>query len=233
MKKIFLILIIFTASCTIDWSYDGVFGPQHWGDLKEEYKFCKIGYNQSPIDLNFSAKESELSFFYNNSDIEKEYSKYSVNFIFHSKDFMKVKKKKYNLQKIYFNHPSEHSINSQHQILELNIVHKSDDEQLAILGIFIKIGKENAEFNKLIKLLEDNDKKAAAKFDLSKVIKVNDKVFFYDGSLSVPPCTEGVKRFLMKTEIDLSKEQIIKIINLSLNGRANNRPLQKFMPEKY
>lgn len=233
MKKILLILLFFISSCAGNWSYSGSTGPEHWGELKEDYKFCKIGSNQSPINLNFPAKDSELNFFYNSAEVEKARADHNVKFLFDSQDFMMVRKKKYYIKKMYFNHPSEHQIDSQQQVLELSVMHKSDDEQWAILGIFIKIGKENPEFNKLINLLEDNNKKAVVKFNLAKVINPQDKIFFYDGSLTVPPCTEGVKHFLMKTPIEMSKEQAMKIIKLALDDKANARPLQKFMPERY
>ena len=238
MKKFFAIsIILLLSSCFRDWSYEGSTGPKHWGDLKEDYKFCKIGYNQSPIDITFPAiengKDYELKFSYHPSEVEKEQQSQNVKFSFFSKDFVTFLKRDYFLQKIYFHHPSEHLVKGEQQILEMHIFHKSENEQSLALAIFVKVGKENAEFNKMIDLLDNNKKGAVAKINLAKIVKKEDKFFFYDGSKTTPPCKEGVKWFVMKTQIEMSKEQINKIINLGLKGKANARPVQKFAPEKY
>jgi carbonic anhydrase len=239
MKLLLAILtIISLTSCKKNWSYEGKTSPQYWGDLKEEYKFCKIGYNQSPIDIDFTAKEDpakqiQLKFSYSNSGVSKEQKNHNVKFTFDHKDYFVLRGREYYLQSIYFHHPSEHKINGEEQILEMQIFHKSDSEQTAVLSVFVKVGKENSEFNKLTDLLKNNKKDFWTEFNMDKVINQKDKIFFYDGSLTTPPCTEGIKWFIMKTPIEMSKDQINEIIKLALNGKANVRPVQEFHPELY
>jgi carbonic anhydrase len=233
MKKLFVIaLIIFTASCKKEWSYEGSSSPQHWGDLDDKFKFCKIGYNQSPINIKEKFENgADLKFFYNNSDVEKERFNYVNRVNFDGKNLLLRGKKKYFLKHLEFHHPSEHLVDDKQHSLELQIAHKSDDEQWLILAVFLEVGKENAEFSKIVKLFSNKEKEG--KIDLSKIIKSDDQIFFYDGSFTTPPCKEGVKWYVMKTPLTISKEQMNQIIKLGIFAKSNARMTQAFHPEKY
>ncbi len=232
MKKFLIIfLIIFLPSCEGEWSYSGRSAPKYWGSLKESYKFCKIGYNQSPIDIREKFEESDLKFFYSNSDVEKERKNYVMNINFFGKDYLLRGSKKYYLRKISFNHPSEHLIAGKPYSLELQIYHKSDDEQWLVLAIFLELGQENSEFKKIITLLSNKEKEA--KINLAKIVKENSKSFFYDGSFTTPPCKEGVKWYVVKTPVEISKEQMNQIIKLAIFAKFNARNVQEFHPERY
>ena len=240
MKTIkILFIVLFLTSCSKDWGYEGASGPKYWGELKEEYKFCKIGYNQSPIDIDFKSimgryvvKDNGLEFFYSDASVLKEKGVYDVKFSFDRKDYFTLHKREYYLKDIQFHHPSEHLVNGESQVLEMQAFHKSDSEQLAVIALFVKVGEENVEINKLIELLENKEDEAWSEFNFGKVLKGN-KSFFYDGSLTVPPCTEGVKWYVMRELVEMSKEQVSKIIKLALDGKANVRPVQDFNPELY
>jgi len=232
MKKLFvIILIIFTASCKKNWSYEGSAGPQNWGELDEKFKFCKIGYNQSPIDIKEKFSVSDLTFSYANSGIEKERENYVMKINFDGKNLLLRGKKKYFLQHLEFHHPSEHLTAGKAHSLELQIANKSEDEQWLILGIFLEVGKENPNFKNLINFLNSEAKEG--KFDLSKIVKTKDEIFYYDGSKTTPPCKEGVKWYIMKTPIEISKEQMNQIIKSAIFAKSNARPVQAFHPEKY
>ena len=71
------------------------------------------------------------------------------------------------------------------------------------------------------------------RIDISKIVNTNDKTFFYDGSLTTPPCSEGVKWYVMKTPVKISQEQMNKIIKSAIFAKTNARPVQAFHPEKY
>lgn len=130
-----------------------------------------------------------------------------------------------------FHHPSEHLQDGKPHSLELQITHKSDDEQHLVLAIFLEVGQENSNFNPLIKFLSEKEK--IGKVDLSKIVDVNNQTFFYDGSLTVPPCSEGVKWYVVKTPLKISKEQMNEIIKFGIFAKTNARPVQAFHPEKY
>lgn len=210
------------------WSYDS---PQNWGEIDEKFKFCKIGYNQSPIDIRDEFVDNELKFSYQNSDVTKEKKDYVLKVNFDSDDFVLRGKKKYWLRSIAFRHPSEHFVKGNQHSMEMQIYHRSEDEQSLVLAIFLELGEANLAFNDLIKFVSGNQKEG--KIDLSKIVKNSDKIFFYDGSLTTPPCSEGVKWYVMKTPIKISKEQMNQIIKSSIFVKSNIRPLQEFHPEKY
>jgi len=227
-KKLFIIFILITSACGAGWNYDAA---EKWGEGSEKFKFCKIGYNQSPIDISSGFENSDLRFDYKISDVEKERKNYAVLVNFDGKNFLYRGKKKYLLRSVSFHHPSEHLIGGKPHSLEMQIAHKSDDEQWLILAIFLEVGEENLQFKNLINFL--TKKNSDEKIDLGKIVKTNDKTFFYDGSFTTPPCVEGVKWYVMKTPLMISKEQMNQIINSAILVKSNARPVQEFHPEKY
>ncbi len=216
------------SSCQKNWSYDS---PESWAEIDDKFKFCKIGYNQSPINIEDDFKDSDLKFFYEISEAEKTKQDYVTKITFDDKNYLLRGKKKYFLRAISFNHPSEHLVKGEPYSLEMQIYHKSEDEQKLFLSIFLEIGQENKNFSSLINFISSDEK--IAKINLQKLVNQDDKIFFYDGSLTTPPCTEGVKRYVMKAPIKISKEQMNQIIKSAIFAKSNARPVQKFHPEKY
>jgi carbonic anhydrase len=232
MTKILAIFsLIFFSSCSKNWSYSGKFGPQNWGNLKEEFKFCKIGYNQSPINIEGEFKNEELDFFYGKSEVEKTPTKHLLQLKFHDKDFVSRLKRQYLIRHIEFHHPSEHLVNGAPHSLEMQIYHKSDNEQWLAVAFFLEVGQENSGFEQLVKFL--SSKEMTTKLDLSKLLKKPNKLFFYDGSFTTPPCKEGLKWYVAKTPITISKEQMNQIIKLTIFSKNNARPAQSFHPERF
>jgi carbonic anhydrase len=232
MRKIAVIfLLLAIASCT-KWSYSGHNGPAAWGTLDEKYKFCKVGYNQSPIDIISDFKEHELKFNHTDSTIVKEKKDYNLALHFYGENFLFRGKKKYLLRNLEFRHPSEHLVKGKSHSLEMQITYKSEDEQSLRLAFFLDLGdKENAKFSSLVKFLSSKEKEG--KVDIAALVPTNDTAFFYEGSNTVPPCREGVKWYVMKTPILLSKDQLNQIIKSTIFVPSNARPVQKFNPENY
>ena len=239
MKKISLLLVIFLFSCKVDWSYSGKGSPQNWAKISEKNKFCKIGYNQSPIDINSAMNKdfilNDLRFDYKEAEIEKFNAKYYQKINFYGKNFVFRGKKKYWLKYIEFHHPSEHLLDSSPHSLEMQIYHKSEDEQWLALSYFLEIpaqnNNENLYFKNLINFLKSD--KIEDKFDLSKIIDEKSLSFFYEGSFTTPPCTEGGKWYIMKNPIFINKEQMNVIIKSTIFVKSNAREVQKFNSEKF
>ena len=115
---------------------------------------------------------------------------------------------------------------------EMQIAFKSEDEQWLIISLFLEIGNHNKNFDEIINFLS-NKKIKEAKIDLEKIIKKDDLVFFYEGSFTTPPCLEGVKWYIFKTPILISKDQMNLIIKNTIFTKTNAREVQKFNPEKF
>ncbi len=224
-------VLLFLSSCAFNWSYEGKAGPQYWGDLKEDYKFCKIGYNQSPIDIDEEFLANNLKFSYSDSAVEKQKASHNLQIEFDSRDFVMRGNKKYLVRHFEFHHPSEHLVKGEQHSLELQIFHKSNDEQWLVVALFLEVGKDNPSFEQMLEVLQN--KSDFGKIDFAKIIKEDDKMFFYDGSFTTPPCLEGVKWYVMKTPLQISKEQMNQIIKSTIFTKSNARPPQQFHPEKY
>ena len=237
-KIILFFLIIFAVfACgkkNAKWSYLGKSGPQFWGD-NNDYKFCKIGYNQSPININLPFNNQDLNFLYQEIEIDKKIMPNQLYLSVYGNNFVvnKINKKKYNLRFIKFHHPSEHQINSQSFDLEMQLSHKSEDEQWLIVSFFIaKHQQENLDFRSLIGFLES--KNNTTSLDIKKIISHNNNIsFFYEGSFTTPPCLEAVKWFVFKNPILLNQNQINSIIKNTIFVSNNARPLQKFEPQNF
>lgn len=231
MKRIVAVLLLAViASCKPQWSYSGKTGPKNWSDLDKKFKFCEIGYNQSPIDVkNFEAHG--LRFENKTITIAKEKTKYTLEPHFYGESFLFRGQKKYLLHNIEFHHPSEHLISGKNYSLEMQITYKSEDNQYLKLAVFLEIGKNNEDFDGLVNFLDSKQQEMKMNFD--KLIPQTDLAFFYEGSMTIPPCKEGVKWYVMKTPIFIAKEQLNRIIKSTIFVPTNARPVQKFNAEAF
>ena len=243
--------ILGLSSCAKNWSYEGSSSPEFWHKINKEYKFCKIGYNQSPIDI-VNQKFNKIDFeIINDKDVVVKANQ-EHNFIkFNIEDSSKIKfrNKIYKAKHIVFHHPSEHFVNSEQHSIEMQISYKSEDDQYFQLAIFLELDNKNHEIDNknlepiinlpainlpAINLIEKREKRLNEyKINLGNFINLKDKAFAYEGSLTSPPCTESVKWRIFKKPIIISKSQMNKIIKLALFNKSNNRPLQKFNPSQY
>lgn len=238
MKKI-IFLLIFLSACSNDWGYYGKNNPANWGKVSEEYKFCQYGFNQSPIDISTDLTkdfiDNPLKFFYNKNEVEKFRLKYNFRFNFYGKSYLQRNSKKYSLRYLIFHHPSEHLLESKNHSLEMQIYHKSEDEQWLVVSYFLEINddfkKNNQKFEKLINFVNDNKKEDL--LNLADIIDDNGSIFFYEGSYTTPPCYEGVKWYIFSKPILLSKDQMMTLIKKTIFVKSNARQVQKFNPEKF
>jgi len=232
-KAIFLSLLgagLVLAGGHGKWSYSGETGPQHWGDLSPEYIMCKLGKNQSPIDINHNvtvkACLKPIEFHYTSDVKAVKNTGYSVKALAEGKSYIVVDGKKFYLKQFHFHTPSEHTVNGKHYPLELHLVHADEEGNLAVLGVFFKVGKENPVLDKVLGVAPDEKgqktplKTALNPYDL---LPANKEYYRYTGSLTTPPCSEGVRWFVFKEVLELSQEQLKRFEELM--GK-NNRPVQ-------
>ncbi len=229
------------SSCNKNWSYEGSSSPEFWHKINKEYKFCKVGYNQSPIDIiNQKFNKIDFEIINDNNIFIKAHKEHNfIKFNIEEGSKIKFRNKIYKAKNIIFHHPSEHFINSEQHSLEMQISYKSEDDQYFQLAIFLELDKKNHEIDNknlepIINLIENQKKPINDhKINLNNLINLKDKIFAYEGSLTTPPCTESVKWRVFKKPIIISKDQMNKIIKLALFNKPNNRPLQKFNPSQY
>lgn len=215
------------------WSYEGATSPEHWAELDELFTTCSTGKAQSPVNIVQDSVKASGAL----APVQAEYSPSQVSIInnghtiqvnLHNQDNRLVLEgKTYTLQQFHFHLPSEHEVDGKHARMELHLVHKSEDGALAVLGVLITEGSENTELSKLWALLPAEESEAEVpiegKFDLNKLLPSDLHSFRYQGSLTTPPCTEGVQWVVLEQPVQWSAAQIGQFAAIFPH---DNRPVQ-------
>ncbi|HEX8012440.1 MAG TPA: carbonic anhydrase family protein [Casimicrobiaceae bacterium] len=215
------------------WSYSGATGPAKWAALSKEFKQCKVGEKQSPIDIpDEKARKGDLApllFNYKPSPLKIIDNGHTIQVSYAPGSFVSIEGKRYELQEFHFHKPSEEKINGKGHDMDVHLVHKGPDGKLIVIAILVEAGKES----KLIKSLWANLPKEKGKEQTIDAVKIdavdllpNDKGYYtYAGSLTTPPCTEDVTWYVLKSPIQVSAEQIARFGRLY---PMNARPIQPF-----
>jgi len=213
----------------VHWGYEGEGGPDHWGILKPEFALCGTGITQSPIDINktYKTKLEAIEIAYKETPLKIINNGHSIQINYAPGSFIMVDGKKYELLQFHFHAPSEHTVKSKFFDMEMHLVHKNEQGELAVVGVFMKKG----QMNKIIQVLWDNLPKEVNKENVVSGISVNASgllpkersYYHYFGSLTTPPCSEGVNWSVLKTPIEVSEAQIEKF--RTIMGVDNNRPV--------
>ena len=212
-----------------EWSYEGSHGPSHWGDVKSDYALCKTGKNQSPINITSAVKADlpPIQFAYQPSQLRIINNGHSIQVNYAEGSFITVGGKQYQLVQFHFHHPSEEMIKGKQFDMVAHLVHKSADGNLAVNAVLIKMGKANAFIENLWAHLpkEEGMEEAPANVtdDASGLLPAEHGYYTYPGSLTTPPCTEGVTWYVLKAPIELSNAQINKFAHYY---KHNARPVQ-------
>lgn len=213
------------------WSYEGETGPEHWGDLDPTYVLAKTGKEQSPIDLDPAASTAEgadaLAFAYQPTTLEVLHNGHTVEDNYNDGGSIELGGTEYKLAQFHFHSPSEHTVAGKHAAAEMHFVHHDADGGLAVVAVFIDEGAENAVFKSIGNYLPEEVGRAdhvdGISIDATALLPTNRATWRYDGSLTTPPCSEGVRWVVMKEHITASAEQIERFRRLY---GGNNRPTQ-------
>jgi carbonic anhydrase len=212
----------------IYWSYNGENKPIHWGDLSTEFLSCKMGNQQSPINFNGSqsANLSNIEFNYKNTSLQLINNGHTIEAKYEPGSFIKIAGKRYEILQFHFHSPSEHTVESKNYPMEAHLVHKSEDGKLAVVGVFMKEGKLNESIETLwthIPTQEGEKIVHSVSVNARDLLPADRSYYNYIGSLTTPPCREGVSWNVMKTPIEVSSEQIAKFTSVY---SGNARPVQ-------
>ena len=214
------------AQTPAPWSYEGATGPANWGTLSPAYAACADGSKQSPIDVSKTTARGlrNIAFRYRTSSHVKVVNNgHTVEWEFpEGSASIRIGTVVYPLIQMHFHTPSEHRVGGRSFPLELHIVHKTATAA-AVVGFLVKRGARNATWAPLIAALPKSGEKELEGVNLRKLLPADPRTFRYTGSLTTPPCSEGIHWNLMRTPIEMSTAQIAKFRAI-YNG--NRRPLQ-------
>ncbi len=220
---------LFASGHGAHWSYTGDTGPAHWGDLNEAYHMCKEGKNQSPIDLSgfIEAELPAISIDYKAVATTDINNGHTVKVDFAEGSTLSIDGKSFDLKQYHFHTPSENTIDGKHFPMEAHFVHADKDGNLAVIAVMFKEGKANDSLQTIIdhmpKKAGDKNDLSAAKLNAMALLPENKDYYRFNGSLTTPPCSEGVRWIVMKTPVEASKAQLEAFA--SVMGK-NNRPVQ-------
>lgn len=210
------------------WGYEGEYGPEQWGRMKPEYASCLNGKRQSPIDIRdgfrvdlepiqFTYRPSQFRIIDNGHTIQVAVSGNRISLLGNS----------YELVQFHFHRPSEERVNGRTFDMVAHLVHKAEDGRLAVVAVLLEQGKEHpliqTVWNNLP--LEKNDYVTPPDLviDPAQLLPQERGYYTYMGSLTTPPCTEGVLWLVMKQPQQISPEQLSIFSRLYRN---NVRPIQ-------
>ncbi|MEK7285872.1 MAG: carbonic anhydrase family protein [Nitrospirota bacterium] len=210
------------------WAYEGEGGPKHWGDLKSEFKTCKTGKKQSPIDLSHAKTEelNNIRFHYRPSKLNIVNNGHTIQVDYDKGSFIRIDGVKYDLLQFHFHTPSEHTIEEGRYPMELHLVHKDKKGNLAVVGVMMVVGKHNESFDTLWDNLPPKEGKENLdkKIDANQILPVGERTFRYSGSLTTPPCSEEVRWNVFLSPISISNDQFMAFHDIFDN---NSRPIQQ------
>ena len=215
----------------IHWAYEGAGGPQAWGKLKPEFNLCAIGKRQSPINIEESstlqgpAEPLQISYRPTNGSVVN--NGHTIQVDLDRGNTLTVRGSTYELLQFHFHHPAEERVNYKGFAMVAHLVHKNTEGQLAVLGVLIDPGTASALVHKVWTHmpLESGDRVRlpAQLIDLNELLPKDMRYYQFMGSLTTPPCSEGVLWMVLKQPVTASREQIRLFSQLFPN---NARPTQ-------
>lgn len=236
-----LLLLTVTASADVDpgyvspwrtpWTYRGERGSEHWAELDPQYLACR-GDAQSPIDigathnadlppLRFEYRDAPIDYVVNNGHtIRVDYPPAG------SEDYLIVGTQRFELTQFHFHHPSEESVHGRRSEMAVHLMHRSSDGEVAGVAIPIRRGAANGTVAKLwehMPAMAGRQRVSGLTIDPAKLLPHDLGYFSYTGSQTAPPCSEGVRWFVIKKPITLSPKQIAAFAALYPDDA---RPLQ-------
>ena len=188
---------------------------------------CSQGRNQSPIDLSgaVNADLEDLVLDYPNRGLIGEVNNgHTIQENLKPGNFATIRGKQYEAKQFHFHSPSEHRIDGKSFPLEIHMVHTNPEGQLAVLGFMFVEGEENSMLKQLTGFRPAGMPPYTGPIDYNKLITARDEYYTYNGSLTTPPCSEGVLWVVLKNPITASSEQIDRFHDAM--GADTNRPIQ-------
>lgn len=231
-KAALLALSMVTASAFAShWGYEGKESPEHWGELDEAYKTCQKGMNQSPINIDstLDAHLSPLQTHYIDGSVTLTNNGHTIQASepADTRDTITLDKQTWTLQQFHFHSPSENTVHGKKYAMEMHLVHKNAAGELTVVAVMFDKGAANPELEKLWSVMPQlAEQNVSIKGDLNlNTLLPEDKTYFrFSGSLTTPPCSEGVTWIVLKHPMTVSAEQLDKFTHTMHHD--NNRPVQ-------
>lgn len=206
------------------WGYEGAMGPDKWG---KEFPTCGKGQSQSPLNIKSPFVKGRISVTadYKAGPLRMLNNGHTIQVNVTPGSKLRIDGVPHDLLQFHFHRPSEEHIDGKPSAMVIHFVHKNAAGKLAVLGVLLKEGNENPGIKTLWAnapategpevILDD------VSFNPGNLLPREFEFFSYEGSLTTPPCTEGVRFFILKTPVNISREQVS-----GFPFKMNARPIQ-------
>jgi carbonic anhydrase len=202
------------ASGPVHWEYTGHGGQHHWGELSADYTACVDGSAQSPIDIRDPRLADLVDIVFDWAPgaavVANNGHTIQVNFA-GAAGSVSIDGKRFDLLQFHFHRPSEHTVDGKTFAMEYHFVHKAADGQLAVVGVLVEEGAENAGLQPVFASMPAEagaSAQLATVLDPSALLPGDLRTYRYAGSLTTPPCSEGVRWNLVKAPVTVSAAQV-------------------------
>lgn len=195
------------------WGYEGHGGADHWYELDKAFEVCKLGKTQSPIDIVTAQVQTvdgaPIKPNYKGSPAKLGNNGHTI--VVHLADggTVSLPSGTYKALQFHFHAPSEEKIDGKSFPMVAHIVHRNDAGKLAVIAVMFNEGAENAALKEIFSALPAKEGEQEIKpFDVATILPTTLSYYAFEGSLTTPPCTEGVAWQVLKTPVTLSAGQI-------------------------
>ena len=232
------------AAKTVSWGYQGNKDAARWAQLHPAFALCAQGKQQSPINIktahlvlgrntlvvNYTPGKAALGI-----DLTTDLTVGDTALVLKdghgvqidnqsSNETVTFNNEVYRLVQLHFHTPSENAINNVSYPMEIHFVHQGDHGKVLVLGVLVAGGENNAAVQVIANALRDGKLNTALSFTPADLLPANRDFYHFMGSLTTPPCTEGLQWLVFKTPITATPAEIVWL--RKANGGANARPIQ-------
>ncbi len=196
-----------------NWSYVGDGGPQRWADLKPEFTLCGSGTRQSPIDIRdgISVELEPVKFDYRPSGFSVIDNGHTVQADLGPGNSIEVMGRRFELVQFHFHRPSEESVNGRRYDMSVHLVHKDLEGRIAVVAVLLERGGAQPVVQQVwnnLPLEKHQSLPASAPLNPDALLPQDRRYFTYMGSLTTPPCNEGVLWMVMQQPVPVSPQQV-------------------------
>lgn len=209
-------------SLAADWTYDEDYtGQEGWASISQAYSACESGQMQSPIQIGETSVKNMPPLKPESGKISgiSRFVDHTLEFNVSSKNSLRIGGKIYYLETIRFHYPSEHMIRDVFYLAEARLAYRSAKGKALHIAVFLETGAENPA---LEAIFTSHSNATSVSFELQSLLPKSPGYYAYEGSLTYPPCTEGVQWIVYKHPIEIGAGQIETLVRMI--GRNTRLP---------
>lgn len=223
----------------VHWDYDGNNGPRVWGQLEPDFALCASGKRQSPINIEeestLQGPAEALEFNYKPSNGTVVNNGHTIQVDVQGENTLVVRGSRFRLLQFHFHTPSEEQINGKRAAMVAHLVHRNDEGQLAVVAVLLEPGTANPMIDKVWTYMpldaKDRVRMPPGLLNLNELLPADQRYYQFMGSLTTPPCSEGVLWMVLKSPMQISPAQLKLFTQLyPMNARpvqaVNGRPVR-------